>query len=219
MNKRAIIEQYHIVRCFSDVNDYMDGMDVVILEKNTLLYGRAEHRKYAYFLLKGHLQVTAMDENGREMLIRHCDQFIFLGDMELLGYSTMNNSTLLLTDCTFVTLDVSLLKDKLLADPVFLRFLCENLAEKINHFSKMQFFEKTITSRQKVASRILKIAGETGLYKENLRRTAQSLNISYRQLHRILSEMVEEGILVRESPGYLVPRLDSLEKYFWKHEQ
>lgn len=215
----SMLRRHHIAEYFSDLSLYRQGLKLISFPRNTYLYSRAEHRKYAYFLVEGRLSVYATAENGEQMLVRHCDSFIFLGDMELLGYREPSNMTRTDTRCMFVALDIALLKERLLDDNRFLRFLSDNLAEKINYLARHQFHNKIITPRQKVMSHVLEAGGEKGYFKENLRRTAEILDISYRHLHRILSELVEEGVLERSSRGYEIRKVKRLEELYWEQEK
>lgn len=216
---QTMIQHHHLETYFSDIRSCQPGLKMIAFPKNTYIYSRPEHEKYAYFLVEGKLSVYATAENGEQMLVRHCDEFIFLGDMELLGYQEPSNMTRTDTRCLFVALDLVLLREKLMDDNRFLRFLSSSLAEKINYFAKNQFHNKIITPRQKVVAHVLEVGGAKGFFKENLRKTAEMLDISYRHLHRILSELVEAGVLERSSRGYEVRKVKQLEELYWEYEK
>ncbi len=215
----SMIRLHHIGEYFSDLAVYRPGFKLISFGRNTYLYSRPEHRKYAYFLVEGRLSVYATAENGEQMLVRCCDSFIFLGDMELLGYQEPSNMIRTDTRCLFVALDIPLLKGRLMEDNRFLRFLSDCLAEKINYLARHQFHNKIITARQKVIAHVLEVGGEKGYFKENLRKTAEILDLSYRHLHRILGELVEDGALERSSRGYELRRIKRLEELYWEYEK
>lgn len=216
---QRMIRQYHIEDHFTDLDSYMHGFRLVSFPKHTFLYSRPEHRKYAYFLVSGRLCVYATAEGGQQMLVRHCDSFIFLGDMELLGYEEPSNMVETTTECMFVALDVVLLRERLLEDTRFLRFLSASLAEKINYFARSQLHKHTISAHQKVIAYVLEVGGERGYFKKNLRKTAEILDISYRHLHRILGELVEAGVLWRSERGYEIGEIKRLEELYWEYEK
>lgn len=213
------IHRNHLETCFSDIGLYRFGLKLISFPKNTYLYSRPEHKKYAYFLVEGKLSIYATAADGEQMLVRRCDGFIFLGDMELLGYQEPSNMTRTDTRCLFVALDLGLLQKRLMDDNQFLRFLSRSLAEKINYFARIQFHNKIITPRQKVISHVLEAGGEKGYFKENLRKTAEMLDISYRHLHRILSELVANGVLEHSSRGYEIRKVKRLEELYWENQK
>lgn len=199
-----LIIKYDINKYFENITPFIPNMKLLTFPKNTFIYSRPEHKKYVYFLLSGKLQVYATMENGRQMLVRQCEEFIFLGDMELLGYREASNMTETVTECTFLAMDISMCREELMQDRKFLRFLCDSLAEKINYFARIQFRNRANTPREKVAIYILQEADEKGCLRANLRNAAEYLAVSYRHLHRILGEFVEQGILKRAERGYVI---------------
>lgn len=209
---QELIKKYNIDNYFEDITPFIPGMKLLTFPKNTFIYSRPEHKKYVYFLLSGKLQVYATMENGRQMLVRRCEEFIFLGDMELLGYQEPSNMTETVTECTFLAIDISMCKEELMQDKKFLRFLCDGLAEKINYFAQIQFRNRANTPREKVAIYVLQMADEQGHFRTNLRNASEFLAISYRHLHRILREFVDKGILKRAERGYVVVKVQELEQ-------
>lgn len=200
---QRILKKYKITQYFTDITRFLPGMRLLQFPKHTFLYSRPEHHRYVYFLTEGMLAVYANQENGAQMLVRYCDSFIFLGDMELLGYPEPSNTVETMSECLFLGIDISMFREELMEDKRFLRFLCDSLAEKINHFEHMQFRNQANSPRQRLAIHILENQRES-CFKENLRHTSELLGISYRHLHRLLSEFVEEGILERDSRKYRV---------------
>lgn len=212
------VEKFNFGEYLSDTEEYISAFKLVLFEKGSFLFTKEEHRKYVYFLVEGKFSIYATDEAGNQMLVRQCDQFICLGDMELLGFSEPSNAIEMDSNCLFLALDISLCKEQLMSDVVFLRKLAYGLSEKLNYFARMQFHNKSINPRQRVVSHILFVAGESLFYKENLRKTANVLSISYRHLHRILSELVEKNILVRKNAGYEICDIEMLEKMYYEYE-
>ena len=210
------LRKYDFSGIFSDVEIYRSGFKIVKMERKSFLFMSEEQRRYLYFLVEGKFSVYATDENGNQMLVRYCDSFICLGDMEFLGYSEPSNAIEMDSNCTFLALDMSLFRDKLLNDMVFIRYIARALGEKLNYFAKMQFHDRSITSSQKVVSHIIERAGESLFYKENIRKAAAILSISYRHYHRILSELVDEGILSRRDGGYQIVHIGLLEKKYFE---
>ncbi len=208
---QELIIKYKIDRYFEDITPFMTCMKLLTFPKNTYLYSHEEHKKYVYFLIEGKLQVYATMEDGRQMLVRKCEEFIFLGDMELLGYREDSNMIETVTECTFLTIDISVCREQLMQDRKFLRFLCDCLAEKISYFARIQFRNRTNTPREKVAIYVLQEADKNNCFRTNLRGASEFLAVSYRHLHRILGEFVDNGILERAEPGYIIRKRRELE--------
>lgn len=217
MSIDEVITQYHIEDYFEDIEKYRCGMKIITLPKKSYLYGNPEYYKYVWFLLEGKMQVNALNENGKYLPIRYCDEMIFFGEMELLGYTQHSKVIEIETECIFLTIDLSLMKDSLLQDRKFLLFMCQNLVEKLNNTECMQLRNETNSAHQKVTACILK-KSRYGVFKENIQKTCEDIGVSRRHFYRILNEYIEAGYIERIKKGYLIKNIDELEKNLEKND-
>lgn len=225
---RVITDQKRINECldahdfskiFGKLDRYREHFKLFCYDKNEMIIPSPENRKYMFFLVDGKFSVYSVSEEGKQMLVRYCDSFISMGDMELLGFSEVAHSIEMNSQCTFLVLDMLLFREELLSDSTFMYYIARGLAEKLNYFGAMQFHDKTITARQRVISQIISVAGERLFYKENLRKTSQILSISYRHMHRILADLVDRSVLKRENNGYRILNIAALENIYFEDEQ
>ncbi len=213
------LDSHDFSKIFGNLELYRKHFKVFIYEKGEMIIPSPETRKNMFFLVDGKFSVYSVTEEGKQMLVRYCDSFISMGDMELLGYSEAAHNIEMNSQCTFLVLDMLLHREALLADSTFMFYIARGLAEKLNYFGTMQFHDKTISAKQKVISQIIAVAGEHLFYKENLRKTAQILSISYRHMHRILSDLVERRVLSRENNGYRILNIAALENIYFEDER
>lgn len=211
-NLDYIIEHYGITAYFEEINKFKPYMKIVTMPKGSFIFNSSDQTKYVYFLLSGRLQIHATSEDGRQMLVWYDDSFVFLGDMELFGFSDPSNLIECVSACTLLRMDITSIRAELLDDRQFLRYLCRGMAAKIQILAKEQFRNQANTPQEKVAMYLLDKADETGYFRENLRRVSEILAISYRHLHRVLSELVDAGILERKTPGYQILSRNRLEE-------
>ena len=94
------------------------------------------------------------------------------------------------------TVDLEQQRQRLLDDPVFLRYLCTSMAEKLNG---AVMGSNQLTLYQKVR-RSLRFA-EPGQHISGVGSIAESLNVSSRQLMRVLKEFCDLGVLEHEKKG------------------
>ncbi len=197
-----ILKDYGLSKYFTDFELIRPGIRLVTFPKNTYIYSLEKHRRFAYFLISGQMNVYSNVANGNRMLLRYCDEFIMIGDMELLGYPDPSNTIVTMSKCTFIGINIADMKNLLMNDSKFLQFLCRNLAEKLVYFASNQRSNRLNTAQQNIAGYILSAADKKGYFKENLRKVSEVYGISYRHLHRILSDFVDKGILGRSERGY-----------------
>lgn len=205
------IERYHLEQYFEDIERYRCGMKMITVPKKSYVYGNPENEKYAFFLLEGRMQVNALAENGKYVPVRYCDELIFFGEMELLGYKHHSKVIETETECTFLGIDLSLLRDVLLQDRKYLFFICQSLAEKLNNTECLQLRNTTNPAPQKVAAYLLK-KNKYGIFKENIQKACEDIRVSRRHFYRILDTYIAAGYIERTKRGYLVKNIEELER-------
>ena len=99
--------------------------------------------------------------------------------------------------------------DQLMQDPVFLRLLCISLAKKLQGASQLT---ERFPLRDRVGKSLLLM--EPGQHITNIGKLAESINVSNRQLLRVLKEYCDKGILRHEKKGsyVMVKKLEAVPK-------
>ena len=156
---------------------------------------------YLQLVVDGELLLYDMpDENSTVVIRTDFHRVNILGDMELLDMSFTPLFVQAKTDVYTLAVYLEQHRQRLLADPLFLRCLCTSLAEKLNG---AVMASNQMTLRQKV--RLSLRHAEPGQRISGIGSIAESLNVSSRQLMRVLKEFCEQGVLEHEKKGsYLV---------------
>lgn len=152
---------------------------------------------YLQLVVDGELLLYNMpDESSTVSIQTDFHHVNILGDMELLDVPFTPLFVQAKTDVHTLALYLEQHRQRLLNDPAFLRYLCTALAEKLNG-AVLNTGQTTL--RQKV-NRSLRYA-EPGQIISGIGAIAGSLNVSSRQLMRVLKEFCELGILEHEKKG------------------
>ncbi len=153
--------------------------------------------KYLQFIVEGKLLLYDMpDEDSTVTLQTNYNEVRLLGDVELLDAKFTPFFVEAKTDVYTLAAYLSQYQQRLLNDPAFLRYLCRCLADKLNGAVAAS---QHLPLRKRVA-RSLQFSDEGSCINE-IGRLAHSLNVSNRQLLRVLKEFCEEGILSHEGKG------------------
>lgn len=166
--------------------------------------------QYLQFVVDGELLLYNMpDEESTIMLQTNYHEVALLGDMELLDSQFTPFFVEAKTDVYTLAFHLNAYRRQLLNDPVFLRFLCLNMANKLNG---------AVMSSMRLPLRQLVILSlkraEIGTEITNIAQLAHTLNVSPRQLMRVLKEFCELGVLEHTKKGvYLVKNTDDLMYY------
>ena len=155
---------------------------------------------YLQFIVDGDLLLYNMpDEYSTVMLQTSFNEVSLLGEIELLDAQFMPFFVEARTDVYTLAIHIEQYREALLKDPVFLRYICNSLANKLNGAvaASTKHPLKKMVSLSMQHSRI----GESIT---NITSLAKSLSVSKRQLLRVLKEFCEEGVLEHTQKGVYV---------------
>ena len=152
---------------------------------------------YLHLVVDGKLFLYDMpDENSTVFIRTDFNRVNLLGEYELLDTEFTPFFVEARTDVYTLAIYLEQYRSRLMNDPVFLRFLCNSLAEKLAGAVKST---TKMTLRQQLRRTILHSApGQTITGIANL---AQNYSVSNRHLLRVLDEFCEEGVLKHEKKG------------------
>ena len=153
--------------------------------------------QYVQFVAEGELLLYDMPDEEHTITIQttHNDVNI-LGEMELLDA----RFTPFFVEASSVVYTLALrldqYREQLLSDPVFLRRICLSLAEKLNGAVSSS---ARLPLKVKVCRSIRLV--EPGQRITGIGQLAKSVNVSNRQMLRVLKELCLEGVLEHEKKG------------------
>ena len=157
---------------------------------------------YVQFIVQGNVLLYEMpNEDSTVTLQTNYNEVTILGDMELLNEDFVPLFVEAKTDVRTLALFREQNRERLLSDPVFLRYLCRCLANKING-------AVTTNRAGSVKERVLLAIRRTeaGERLSDVGRMARALNVSTRQLLRVMKQLCAEGVLEHIDKGVYVVR-------------
>ena len=153
--------------------------------------------KYLQFVVEGDLVLYDMpDEDSTVILQTTYNEVNVLGELELLDALFTPFFVEAKSDVYTLGLYLDQYREQLTNDPVFLRYICRNLADKLNGAVAAN---RHGSLRQRVAMSLR--YAEPGTEFSNVGHLARSLNVSPRQLMRVLKDLCGEGVLEHEKKG------------------
>lgn len=154
-------------------------------------------REHLKFVVEGSFDLYAIRADGARHLVRRCEGFTFLGDLEFCGKDAGMRYQEVTRTVYTIELPLEALRPTLQQDVRFLNFLLDtmstkfagtsmdlvgfsDLREKLLYHIRYECPDRTITS---------------------VSQTAFRLNYSLRQTQRVLQELTKEGLLKRIGKG------------------
>lgn len=166
-------------------------------EKGELLNGPEHPLKSFYIVVKGSISIYYITEEGSVRPVSKAGPGILLGDMEFSGVEGETNYTEATETVICLAIPFQENRGLLENDPVFLRFVVTQLAEKLSLSSRMDVVTQTL--EEKLMFYLSCVEPEHEI--SSVEQTLQVLHCSRRQLQRVLKSLCEEGVLIREGRG------------------
>ena len=152
--------------------------------------------------LEGRAKVVRLMENGRRMLHAFYQGVSLLGDLELCrGDLTACNSVRAVTEVWLIGFPLEGKREAMLEDPRLLRFMCTELAGKLEQVSESAAQNLLYPLSDRLMA-YMRATQADGAFTESLTGTAELLGVSYRHLLRTLQAFERDGYIRRIRGGY-----------------
>lgn len=215
------VEKYGIRDCFSPdlFSYYLENMSLVQFHRDEYIYALKDNARAMYFFLSGKINVCTVLSHGERQLLHFYDHFGILGDTEFFGKINPYITIQAANDSICISMSLIQTREILMKDPVFLKTLAEELADKLmvsSSNSALNIYdqlENRLSSYLIFRADSIKIDGHDVLvFHENLTETSELLGTSYRHLTRTLKRFRESGVIIKIPEGYQLIQLNELRR-------
>lgn len=154
-------------------------------------------------MLEGKAKITLIHENGNQSIVHFVSPGEFVGELTFLEIEKEHKTIYTISECIFISIDMSDAKKTLKDDSDFLyrlsQFIGSKMLQRTNFNSKNQNYEL----RNRFAAYIL-ATQHNGIYTEKHTETAEYLAVSYRHLLFTLKAFTEEGLMTKRKKGFVI---------------
>ena len=155
-------------------------------------------RDYLKFVLEGSFDLYAIRADGARHLVRHCEGFTVLGDLEFCGKDAGMRYQEATRTVYSIELPLEVLRPTLQQDVRFLNFLLDTMSTKLAGTSMDLVGFSDL--REALLYHIRYHCPDQTI--TSVSQTAFRLNYSLRQTQRVLQELTREGLLKRKGKGH-----------------
>ncbi|MEG0308563.1 MAG: transcriptional regulator YeiL [Clostridium sp.] len=201
------VERYKINHVFT--KDMSKHMELFLFKKNEYLCKEDEQIDYLFFLVDGKAKVYVGLKNGKSLLLCFYSPFMMLGDLELINGEKATTSTQVIEETYCIGMRLDKVRDELINDSKFLRFICDSLGSKLERSSKNGSINLLYPLENRLASYIMATKEEVNrstekiwIFDENLTEISELLGTSYRHLLRTLNKWVTSGVIKKSGHFY-----------------
>ena len=155
-------------------------------------------RESLKFVVEGSFDLYAIRADGARHLVRHCEGFTVLGDLEFCGKDAGMRYQEVTRTVYTIELPLEALRPTLQQDVRFLNFLLDTVSTKLAGTSMDLVGFPDL--RERLLYHIRYECPDQAI--TNVGQTAFRLNYSLRQTQRVLQELTKEGLLKRIGKGH-----------------
>jgi len=170
-------------------------MELFHFKRNEFLCKEDEPIDYLFFFVEGKAKVYISLKNGKSLLICFYYPLMVLGDLELVNFTMATTNMEVIEEAYCIGLSFKKVREKLLNDAKFLRFICSSLGNKVDTVSR---------NGSRLASYIMatREEGNRVVFNETLTEIAELLGTSYRHLLRTINNLINREVLKKDNYGY-----------------
>ncbi|MDM5438788.1 cyclic nucleotide-binding domain-containing protein [Bacillus hominis] len=220
-NKSDLIIQYlkayNMLEIFSGIST--DYFQVNHFEKGKLICNIDDEMDRLYFFVKGKVKVYTITPEGKKLILRFINPLAIVGDIELIQNSKAHNVVEACSDVVAISISNTVMRNKLLHDPIFINFLLENIANTLKISTRFTALNLLYSVEVRVASYLLSISTDSNgnMYKEDLDATSVSsiadfVGVSYRHVIRVLQKFYKEKLIEKDNGVIVIKDLSGMKE-------
>lgn len=172
-------------------------LKLIQFEKGELLNDPMLPLKSFYIVVEGSVSIYYITEDGTIRHISKAGVGILLGDIEFSGVEGERYYVEAVEKVICLAIPFQENRNRLENDPLFLRFVLAQLAEKLSLSSRMDIVTQTL--EEKVLFYLSNVEPDHEI--SSVSQTLQILHCSRRQLQRVLKRLCDDNILIKKGRG------------------
>lgn len=207
------ISTYGINEIFSiDMKPYME---LFFFNKNDHICRAEEKIDYLFFFVEGKAKVYSTLSNGKSLLLCFYKPFKVIGELEFINFETADSNIQVIEETYCIGIAMEKIRELVLNDSMFLRFMCSSLGEKLMRLSNYSSINLLYPLQNRLASYILAVTDcdeNSIIFDGNLSEVSELLGTSYRHLLRTLNLLCNQEVIKKNDHYYEIIDKNVLEK-------
>jgi len=187
------VDRFEMERFLND--DLLRHLQLFRFPAYSNVYIEEDEQQYFYFLVDGQVQCYHYHLNGKLAVFAVNNPFAAIGDVEILDKERLHSNVIAAQDTIMLGIETDVVHRYGADDPRFLRFLIDQLREKLYRTNSLQV-NQVLPLISRLAVYILaqpSSSDDDVIALPGKEELASLLGITPRHLNRVLKELVESG--------------------------
>lgn len=168
-----------------------------------------------YLVLEGECRVTPSTDEGKLGFLAFILRMDVIGDIEYFSGDQYFHNVVALTPCTFLAIPTSLISTQFSYNINFYKFICENMANKMKRTSARYSSSLLYPLKNRLAKYLydLHLQNKTDALQLKTTQTAEYFGVTPRHLRRVLTDLENDGLLVKVGSEVILKDIEKLHRY------
>ncbi len=198
------IKQFRLEKVLS--TDILAHIHLKKYTKGEYIFNSNREVNGIYFVVKGEVEVSSYLFNGRYLFINTLVPLEIFGDVEYLSGDRAMFDVVATQDTIVILLPFNVIDKHLDNNPYFWRFIAKEGNTKLLRTNKSILLKSNYNLKTVFASYL--VQNDYHLKFKSLMELSQHLNVSYRNLTRVIKELKEEKLIDKKKNSITVLRKD-----------
>lgn len=213
----SYIRKYDLEKIFNE--NIIEKIELISFSKGEVVCSNASELRYMFFLVEGKIKTYTLHDNGKSILLGFSHPLSVLGDVELFtGYNVLCNVESI-DNSTFIAIKMEELRTYAYENPIFLKFIIENLSSKLYITTSAASINLLYSFETRLASYLLSMSNYNDKLSDyieikipKLTEIAPLLGTSYRHLNRTIKEFINKDIIQKRNSMVIIKDLEKLKE-------
>lgn len=175
-------------------------------KKGEIILESSTYADSIYFIVHGEVEISSFLINGRYLFINNLAPLEIFGDVEFLSGDKVMFDVIATTETKVIIIPYRIIDKELGANPYFWRFMAKEGNAKLLRTNRSILLKSNYNLRTVFANYL--VQNEYNLKFKSLVDLASHLNVSYRNLNRIITELKEKKVIEKSKNNIKVLRKD-----------
>lgn len=217
INNKKLLNNYITKYQINDIlsNKILPYTELHFYEKGECIF-LAEHQLvFYYFLVDGKIKVFSLLENGKSLLLAFYNNFVTLGDVELLKNTPILNNVEVVENSYLIGIPANILREDCYNNNNFLKFMINSLSTKMQANNINNSYNLLYPLINRLSSYLLEHHNPNNKYivlSSSFKDISDFLGTSYRHLNRTLNELEKLDIIRCEGKKIYILNIRKLEE-------
>lgn len=180
-------------------------------QKGEIIFNAYKPVLYIYFLVEGLVEINSIMLSGNKLFINNLFPLELIGDLEYMNNQDAMFDVVSADDCTAILLPFEVARKHLENNPEFWKLLAIECNKKLLRTNKAIILKGSYSLKTVLANHLIKNDFEINF--DSLVNLASHLNVSYRNLSRVIKALSEEGIIRKERKKIITLNREKLKSY------